>query len=241
MPDQTEARWLARIGGSAAVLGALLGLVGNLIHPVTPGPGDPEGTARVVAESAIWVSVHLALIVGFVLMLLGLVAIQQSITGGLPGALARLGLAAAAVGSTVGVIILTADGFASKHLAEAWLAAPGDLRGSALGSFRTEEAINFALLTPLNLVFSGFTFVLFGLAAALSPAYPRWLGWVVTVGGLGGAVSGLTQASMGESTPLSEAIGIAAPTIITLWLLVMGVLVIRRGTSAGISATTQHL
>jgi len=43
MPDQTEARWLARIGGSAAVLGALLGLVGNLIHPVTPGPGDPEG------------------------------------------------------------------------------------------------------------------------------------------------------------------------------------------------------
>ncbi len=223
-------RWIFRIGGIAAVVGALLGLVGNLIHPDTPGPFDPEGTARFVAENQIWVPLHLTLMVAFLLMLGGLVAIHHSLIGGLPGVLARFGLVAAIVGTTVGVIILTTDGFASKHLAEYWLSAPPDLRSTALASFRAEEAINFALLSPLNLVFAGFTFVLFGLAAALSQGYPRWLGWIVVVASLGGMVSGVIQAYIGEPTPVSTAVGIAAPTIITLWMFVMGILLLRKAT-----------
>jgi hypothetical protein len=142
-------------------------------------------------------------------MLGGLVAIQHSLAGGLPGVLAQFGLVAAIVGTTVGVILLTTDGLASKHLAEFWRSAPPELRASALASFRAEEGINFALLSPLNLVFAGFTFVLFGLAAALSKVYPRWLGWSAVVAGLGGAVSGVIQAYMGTPTPVSIGLGIA--------------------------------
>jgi hypothetical protein len=222
-------RWIFRIGGAAAILGALVGLVGNLNHPETPGTIDPEGTARVVAESQNWVPVHLGLILGFLLMLGGLVAIHHSLSVGLPGVLARFGLVAAIVGTTVGVVILTIDGFASKHLAKFWPSTPPDLQATALGSFRTEQAVDFALLSPLNLVFSGFTFVLFGLAAALSQVYPRWLGWIVVVAGLGGAAAGVIQAYMGMPTPFSTAMGIGAPTIITLWLLVMGILLGRNG------------
>ncbi len=221
-------RWMFRIGGIAAIVGALFGLVGNLIHPETPGPFDPEGTARVVAESQIWVPLHLTLMVAFLLMLGGLVAIHHSLGGGLPGVLARFGLVAGIVGTTVGVIILTTDGFASKHLADFWRSAPPDLRSTALAAFRAEEAINFALLSPLNLIFAGFTFVLFGLATALSKVYPHWLGWIVVVAGLGGMVSGVIQAYIGEPTTISTAVGIAAPTIITLWLLVMGILLLRK-------------
>jgi Domain of unknown function (DUF4386) len=223
-----ERRAVFRIGGSSAVAGALLGLVGNLIHPVTAGPGDPEATARVVAQSRIWVPVHLALLVAFLLMLGGLVAIHDAIGGGLPGALARFGLASAVVGSAVGVVLISLDGFAAKHLAEAWLSAPTAARAAAIGPFRAEDSINFALLSPLNLLFAGFTFVLFGLAAALSGAWPRWLGWTAAVGGAGGALSGVIQAYMGQPTAITKVLGIAAPTVITLWLLVMGVLLIRR-------------
>src|SRR5262245_38088555 len=70
-----EARWLYRIGGVSAICGAVIGLVGNLAHPGTPAPGEPE-TARVIAESAIWIPLHFALIIGFLLMRGGLVAIQ---------------------------------------------------------------------------------------------------------------------------------------------------------------------
>src|SRR6266508_235153 len=161
-----DKRWMFRIGGYAAVAGAVVGLVGSLIHPETSGPGDPEATARVVADSQIWVPLHFALAVAFILMLLGLVAIHDSITGGLAGALARLGLASAVVGTAIGVIVVSLVGFAAKHLADAWSSAPADARAGALTSFRADDSINFALLSPLNLVFAGFTFVLFGLAVA---------------------------------------------------------------------------
>jgi hypothetical protein len=238
-----DRRWVFRIGGASALAGALLGLVGNLVHPITAGPNDPEATARVVAESRIWIPVHLALLVAFVLMLGGLVAIHDAVGGGLPGALARFGLASAVVGTAVAVVLISLDGFAAKHLAESWLASPAADRAAAIGPFRAEDAVNFALLSPLNLVFAGFTFVLFGLAAALCGAWPRWLGWAAAAGGAGGALSGVIQAYMGEPIAITTALGIAAPTVITLWLLVMGILLLRmreepisRGTTSGTRA-----
>lgn len=224
-----DKRWVFMIGGSSAAAGAILGLVGNLFHPATSGPGHPAETARVVAESDIWIPLHITLLVSFILMLGGLVAIHDSITGGLPGALARFGLSAAVVGTAGGVVLLSLDGFAAKHLAESWLSASAELRPTTLASFRAEDSINFALLSPLNLVFAGFTFVLYGLAAAFSHVYPRWLGWAAVVGGVGGALSGVVQAYIGEPSSITTVLGIAAPTIITLWLLMMGILLVRKG------------
>jgi hypothetical protein len=133
------------------------------------------------------------------------------------------------VGTAGGVVLLSLDGFAAKHLADSWLSAAPGARSPALAAFRAEDSINFALLSPLNLVFAGFTFVLFGLAAALSQLYPAWLGWAAAIGGAGGAVSGVIQAYLGETSGLTKALGIAAPTIITLWLLVMGIMLMREG------------
>jgi hypothetical protein len=227
--------WVFRFGGASAILGAVLGLVGNLLHPATSGPGHPADTARVVAESAIWIPLHVVLLVSFIFMLGGLIAIHDSIEGGLAGACARFGLFSAIVGTAGGVVLLALDGFAAKHLAEYWSSVSAADRSGALAAFRAEDAINFALLSPLNLVFAGFTFVLYGLAAALSNIYPRWLGWIAVAGGAGGAVSGVVQAHIGEPSGLTNALGVAAPTIITLWLFVMGILLIRRGQTTAVS------
>ncbi len=51
-------RQVLRFGGIAAVVGAILGLVGNLIHPATP-MDDPEGVARAIAESGGWIVIHI--------------------------------------------------------------------------------------------------------------------------------------------------------------------------------------
>jgi hypothetical protein len=64
---------------------------------------------------------------------------------------------------------------------------------------------------------------------ALGDVYPRWLGWVVTVAGLGSIGAGLVQAYVGEPSGASRVLTIIGPTVITLWLLVMGVLLIRKG------------
>jgi hypothetical protein len=232
----TTTGWVLRIGSAVGIAGALLGLVGNLIHPATP-VGDPEGVARTIAESRIWVPGHLVIVVGVVLMLGGLLAISRSIQSGLPGALARLGSAAAVAGVTVGLILVTLDGVAAKHLAEAWASAPAGERAAALRLVLASETLNFALAALFNILFAGVTFVLYGLAVAWSRLYPRWLGWVVVVAGVGSLAAGLVQATVGEPTTLSRVLTIIFPTVITLWLIDVNAYILRRASSLERAAT----
>jgi Domain of unknown function (DUF4386) len=223
----TSTAWTMRVGATTGIVGALLGMVGNLVHPATP-LDDPEGVARTIADSGTWVPVHLAIVVGLVLMLGGLVALGQSIRGGLPGALARLGTAAAVAGIAVGLILVIVDGVAAKQLADAWAAAPAGERATALRVVLAEETINFSLAALFNILFAGATFILYGLAVASSGLYPRWLGWVAVAAGVGSVAAGLVQAVAGEPTSLSRVLTIIFPTVITLWLVELSVLVLRR-------------
>jgi hypothetical protein len=82
------------------------------------------------------------------------------------------------------------------------------------------------------------TFVLYGLAVAWSRRYPRWLGWVV-VAGIGSVAAGLLQAAVGEPIMLSRVLTIIFPTVITLWLVDMNVLVLRGAASLERAAAAQ--
>ena len=223
-----EARWVFRLGGASAIIGAILGGVGNLVHPVTP-ENDPVGVARVIADSEIWVPVHLAIALGIALMLGGLVAVYHSIRGGLPGALARFGLFAAVAGATIGLVLVILDGVAARQLAQEWANAAPREKATALGLVHVNETINFALASLFNFVFAAATFILFGLAVALSDVFPRWLGWVVLVAGVTSIGAGLIQAYVGEPTGASRILTIFGPTVITLWLLVIGIFLVRMG------------
>src|SRR5215211_4853092 len=222
-PTRREEGGIFRIGSVAGILGALLAMVGNLLHPATP-IGDPQGVARTIAQSETWVLVHLVIVVGLILMLGGLVAISRSIEGGVAGALAQLGSVAAVAGVTVGVVLVIVDGVAAKHLADAWEAATPEEAVAALQVVLAEEAINFALAALFNILFAGVTFILLGLAVAWSGEYPGWLGWVVVVAGVGSVAVGLVQAYTGESIGFTRIATIIFPTIITLWVVVLSVL-----------------
>src|SRR5215216_2605357 len=230
-PTRREEGGIFRIGSVAGILGALLAMVGNLLHPATP-IGDPEGVARTIAQSEIWVLVHLVIVVGLILMLGALVALSRSIEGGVAGALAQLGSIAAVAGVTVGVVLVIVDGVAAKHLAEAWEAAPPEEVAAALRVLLAEEAINFALAALFNILFAGVTFILLGLAVAWSGEYPGWLGWVVVVAGVGSVLVGLVQAYTGESIGFTRIATIIFPTIITLWVARMSVLVWQKASSS---------
>jgi hypothetical protein len=229
-PESSE-RWVYMLGGVAAIVGSLMGMVGNLIHPATP-LADPDGVARVIAESDAWTVIHLVIVFGIVLMLGGLVALYQSIRGGVADALARLGLAAAIVGIAIGVVLVILDGVAAKQLADGWAIAPQEERTIALRIVLANETINFALASSFNIVFAGATFILFGMAVAFSEVYRQWLGWVVVVAGIVSVGAGLIQAFAGEPTTASRVLTIIGPTVITLWVLVIGVLLVRKAQAA---------
>lgn len=219
--------WIFRIGAVAAVLGSLLGMVGNIIHPQTP-TGNQEGVARAIADSGTWALIHLAIIAGLILMLVGLIAISRSIKEGLAGALAWLGGTAAIAGITVGLVLVTLDGFAAKHIADFWAIAPPENKTILLQLTVAQETTSFALVALFNILFAGVTYILLGLAAVFSRVYPRWPGWVAVIAGLGSIVVGTAQAITGESTTISQALTIIFPTVITLWTVLMGVLLYRK-------------
>jgi hypothetical protein len=221
--------WVLRIGSAAGIAGALLGMVGNLAHPTTPAASqDAEGLARTIADSGSWVPDHLLILLGLIGMLGGLIAIARSISGGLPGALAQLGAIAAVAGATVGLLLLSIDGVAAKHLAQAAATAPPTEQAAALHALLAEEAINFALGTLFYILFAGVTFVLLGLAVAWSRLYPPWLGWMAVIAGAGSVVVGLVQGQVGETNTVTRIPSIIFPTVITLWLAWMGVLLLRK-------------
>ena len=221
--------WVLRIGSVAGIAGALLGMVGNLAHPTTPAASqDATGLARTIADSGSWVPDHLLILLGLIGMLGGLVAIARRIRGGLPGALAQLGSIAAVAGATVGLLLLSIDGVAAKHLAQAAATAPPTEQAAALHALLAEEAINFALGTLFYILFAGVNFVLLGLAVAWSRIYPRWLGWMAMVAGAGSVAVGLVQGQVGETNAVTRIPSIIFPTVITLWLAWMGVLLLRK-------------
>jgi hypothetical protein len=147
-------RWLLRTGSVAAILGSILAGVGNGAHPVTPRD-DPEGVARVIADSDAWTLIHVIILVGIILMLIGIVAFRHSIEGGRAEALARLGAYTGIIGATIGLITLVLDGVAAKQLADAWTAAPEAQKSVTLGLVSTNETMNFALAGLLNMAFAG--------------------------------------------------------------------------------------
>ena len=151
----TETRlWLLKIGSVAAVLGSLCAAVGNVLHPVTPRD-DPRGVAQVIADSDAWTIIHIVIVVGIVFMIAGLVAIRYSIDGGIAEALARLGVYAAIIGVTIGLVTVVLDGVAAKQLADQWAAAPEAEKVVALGAVSANETINFALAGLFNFSFAG--------------------------------------------------------------------------------------
>ncbi|HEX3200832.1 MAG TPA: hypothetical protein VHW42_02690, partial [Actinomycetes bacterium] len=77
----------------------------------------------------------------------------------------------------------------------------------------------------------------FGLAVAFSDVHPRWLGWVVLVAGVASIGAGLVQAFTGAPTEASRGLTIFGPTVITLWLMVIGFVLVRLGRESSRSPT----
>ena len=225
--DSSGLRLTFLIGGWAAVVGSLMGMMGNLLHPHTPFD-DPLGTAEVILGSGSWVTHHVVIVVGVFLMLLGLFALYRSITGPTAQALAQFGMLAAVVGVSVGLLLVIMDGVAAPQLAEEWATAPPPEQTMALRVLSANETVNFSVASLFNLIFAGATFIFFGLALAIGRDYPRWFGWVAVAAGVLSIGAGLVQAYNGEPTEASRLLTVIGPTVITLWSLVLGVVLIGR-------------
>ena len=229
-----QERTLLQIGAVSLIVGFVLTIVHVALIVVDAplsDPGDTEAFLQSIVDSSIWAGIHVLVLVPFLLGVGGLLALYRSITGEPGAALAQLGFAAALMGgaiSSVSVAIL--GGSAMKELADAWAAA-----ADKEVPFAVAEAtilVSFDIGSWGNLIFYGVAPILYGLAIALTGLYPKWLGWVAVVGGVGGVLIQMVQFSQGVSQ-VTSTVYVASFLVVTLWLVVMGVLMWRKaGTAA---------
>lgn len=221
---------LFRVGSVCAIVGAILGIIVNVLHPRTEEIAKPEALVQLVASSDIWVGDHVGILVAILLVVAGYAAVYRSLTGEAATAFARLGYASAVVGATVFAVLAATDGIAGKALANAWATAPAAEKAAALRVAESVAAVNIALFSVTLIVFFGATVFLFGLAIATSDVYPKWLGWVAAVLGVAAALLGFVYAYQGPSALVTNILVPILSILETVWLLVIGVLLWRRTT-----------
>jgi hypothetical protein len=218
-------RSLARIGGVAAFLGAVVFFVSGLLHPSHSDPNDLPGAFAEYVTSPDWVGIHLAQLAGVALIAVALVALEATFEPGLAAAWARLGRAGAVASLALYAANQGVDGVANHAADHRWAAASGAARASAFEAAFAVRQIEVALTSVFTLSL-GSTLCVFALAMLFSRRYPAWLGATGILGGLATVAIGLEQASGGFS-PLSLNLFMVVGPVDLAWVCITGVLMWR--------------
>jgi hypothetical protein len=211
-----------RISGALFIVGAMMGLVGNALHPHTAGL-DGAATVQAIAQNGAWVAIHLTIIVAILLIIGGLIGLTERLIGTSGGPLARLGVAAALLGGAVVTVSTAMDGFVMKALSLSSAAAPAAETATALRVATAVKAVDFGLWSIGILVFFGVAFACFGVAVIASRRFPAWFGWIAVVGAGGSAVAGLLQIAANGEVQAAETTLLVSTLLLTLWTLALGV------------------
>lgn len=217
-------RSLLRLGATAGLVGVVLQVVMDRLHPHRIDPNDSAGVFREYAGSHDWTWVHIGQFAGTLLIIFGFIALARSLSrqAGVAGALGVVGAVAAVLVAAVFTVQMAVDGVALKAAIDAWMgAAPAD-QSSA---FQVAESVRWTEkgLGGFFQMVQGITLFTLGLSIALGGRFPRWLG---VVGALAGAVT-MVGGTVTAHTGFSSTAGlILTPGTLLLAVFAIGTFIV---------------
>ncbi len=214
-----------RLTAVLLMAGAVIGAVGNALHPHVAV--SMTSKLQAIAGNEAWVAIHLTILVAILLVVGGLVGLARLLDDGPGGPLARIGIAAALVGGALASVSTSIDGFALKPLALQWAAASTSDAATVLALAGAVQVAGFAIWSMAILVLFGVAFACFGGAVVASGQFPAWLGWVAVASGVGSAVVALLQIANTGEVQAAETLFFATSLLVTLWAFAVVVLVWR--------------
>jgi hypothetical protein len=198
-----------RVAALAAFAGFVIQLVASTAHPGTIDPNNGPGVFREYAVSETWVLVHLGQFAGAFLVALSLVLIARALRGGgLSGALATVGGAAAVVWASVFAVQMAVDGVALKAVVDSWVAAAPADRAAAFLVADAVRAVEKGLSSLFHLT-NGTALLALGLSVSTSRHFPVWIGWFGVPAGIGYILGGVATAQSGFSSEADAILGAA--------------------------------
>jgi hypothetical protein len=208
---------ITRLGGGAAVLGAAIALVFNLLHPRSYDIASAAATAHLAGQEGIWRIDHYMLAISGLLLLCALTVIATSFTEQPAASWARIALPFGIASSGIFLVWATLDGFA---LPEA--AASGPVVAEAVA-----HIVRGMFVTMVASVF-GVTPILFGVAMLSGRDDPRWLGSLAIVAGSLGLVTTTMTFLAGFTILTYDILFTSSSLLFTVWVGSTGVTLWRR-------------
>ena len=230
-------RSVLRAGAGAAMVGAVLGIVFNVLHP-RGSFTDATGELSLVAGSPIWLFDHFMLLWAVLISLAGLVVIALSFASEPAASWGRVAAFVAAASGGLGLTLIALDGMATSTAAEAWSAAQSP---ENLGAGLAVATIGVSLFTGLMFTFFGLTPVLIGMAVLNSAEYPRWLGYLAVGSGILGLITGSIQYMNGISSLTANVLFPIASLAFTVFGLIAGWTLWRRTEEVAVTTTKEAM
>jgi hypothetical protein len=212
----------AKFASALFLAGALLLLVGNGLHPVD---ADPSVTSRLeIAGDMTWIAIHLAIVIGVILVVAGFAVLQRVIVHPTGSAYARVGSVAAVIGGTLLAIVMGAlDGYGWHTLASEWAGASGAGRATVEAAALTLDTIDSGMAAIGTTAFFGIAMLAFGIAMVASRVTWSWLGWSGIVIGITGTATGLLFAVLGPTGLVINGLFRPVAMASTAFFVVLGV------------------
>jgi hypothetical protein len=216
VPSRTELRAAA----AAGVLGLVLEVAMDHLHPSGSQPNDTVAAFREYSRSRTWTAVHLGQLAAALLIMATLVTISRlgARRPGMAGALSVAGGVTAVLFAAVFAVQMAVDGVALKAAVHAWASATGSADKTA--AFLVADAVRSLEkgLAGIFQILSGLTLLSLGLSIVLGRWLLRWIGWVAIVAGVGTVAGGIATSHTGFS-PTASGI-LAAPSLLLAVFLV---------------------
>jgi hypothetical protein len=227
---------LLRLGAVLGLLGFVVQIVMDRLHPHRVAPNDSANVFREYARSDIWTAVHIGQFVGTLLIVLAFVALATSLyqQPGVAGALAVVGTVTAILVAAVFAVQMAVDGVALMAAIDTWVDAASPADQSA--AFQVAEAVRWTEkgLGGLFQFINGATLLALGVSIALGDRYPKWIGFVGALAGVGLVAGGTVTAH----TCFSATAGwFLTPATVLLAVLVLGVVILMWRRSARVESS----
>lgn len=188
-----------RFGAGALMVGAVLGLVANLMHPrASDATTSVRAELEMVSGSDSWTVIHIGLGIAVALASIGVVCVGRSMIRRNDSSWAWLMLFSLAISTALLEGLIALDTWTMKDAADTWAAAQGPSKDLAFASAQSIVNINFGLLIGAIGAHFGVTGVLLG-AAVLDSDYPRNAGYLFLFAGAVGVLTSIMAAASGPS------------------------------------------
>jgi hypothetical protein len=199
---------------------------------------DPAVHLREVSANPRWDGVYFGFMVGFVVMLIALNAISRMLRDDGSETFGSIAKTVATATTAVALVFFVIDGFATKLVADAVVAAPNDAAVLAAGG--AIDKVGRAFFGNWVFLSWGVTPMLFGIATLGSKRVSKLLAFPPIVSGLLGVGVGIVHDfkdfSLGVLPPFYASI-----LIFNVWLVAMGITLLRRAASTRSPASEARL